>query len=134
MIACPVTTAFACWQTEIPKALIPTNSLNVRVTNNGKAQESAKFELHKAITFDLEAARQTTAFERKSVKSAITDSKGLLSFGEIKQGRYWMVPDGATVFGSVRVEVLSPGAGAAKRIWLNYSTDGCLEVSVENAI
>jgi hypothetical protein len=36
----------------------------MRVTNNNKPQTGLKFELHKAITFDLEEARKTGAFEK----------------------------------------------------------------------
>jgi len=89
-------------------------------------------ELHKAITFDIEDARRIGAYERKSLKSATTDSQGLLSFGEVRPGRYWIVPEGGTLGSSIAVEVVSPGAVAAKRVWLNYYADGCLDVVVES--
>jgi hypothetical protein len=133
MVACAVTTGFACWQTETPKTVLPTKSLNLRVTHNDKAEKDMKFELHKAITFDIEEARQLGAYDRKSLKSATTDSQGLLSFGEVKPARYWIVPKGGTLGSSIAVEVISPRAVAAKRVWLNYFADGCLDVVVEAA-
>ena len=82
-----VTAAFACWQTGgLPVVLLAAQSLHMRVTNNEKAQRGLRFELHKAITFDVEEARRTGAFEKQILKSATTDALGLLSFGEVKPG------------------------------------------------
>ncbi len=66
-----VTAAFACWQMGGPPVvLLAVQSLNMRVTDNDKAQKGLRFELHKAITFDVEEARKTGAFEKQILKSA----------------------------------------------------------------
>ncbi len=132
-IVCSVTTAFACWQTDRPPALVTSNSLNLRVTDNDKAKKGAKFELHRATTFDREEARRTGAFEKAILKSVTTDSQGQLSFGEVKPGRYWIVPEGGSLSYSIAVEVTAANNRDAKRIWLRYYDDGCLDITVENA-
>jgi hypothetical protein len=105
----------------------------MRVTDNDKAQSGLKFELHKAITFDVEEARKTGAFEKKILKSALSDSLGLLSFGEVKPGKYWIFsgrrPD------SVAVEVVAASRFSVnKRIWYYHFADGCFAAVVENAV
>jgi hypothetical protein len=129
---CFATMAFACWQIERPPVVLGTQSLNLRVTDNGKAPKGWKFELHKAITFDRNEARRAGAYEKKSVGSATTDSLGMLSFGEVKPGRYWIVA-GESLSDSIAVEVTTPAPTAPKkRLWLNYYDDSCLDVAAEN--
>jgi hypothetical protein len=119
------TAAFACRETGGPPVvLLAAQSLNMRVTNNEKAQRGLRFELHKAITFDAEEARKTGAFEKQILKSATTDALGLLSFGEVKPGKYWIFS--GRLSDSVAVEVLAPTPfSVIKRIWWHHFGDGC---------
>jgi hypothetical protein len=126
-----VTPAFACWQTEPPAVSLSAKFLNLRVTNNDKPQKGLRFELHKAITFDLEEARKTGAFEKQILKSATTDSLGLLSFGEVMPGKYWVFS--GRLSDSVAVVVLTPAPlSGSKRIWLHHFADGCFAAVAEN--
>jgi len=130
---CLATAAFACWQTERPPAVLVARSLNLRVTDNGKARKGWKFDLHKADTLDRNEALRIGAYGKKSLASAMTDSLGMLSFGEVKPGSYWIVA-GHSLSDSVAVQVAAPGGAAAgKRLWLDYDAEGCFEVVVENA-
>jgi len=133
LLSCSVSTAFACWQTGGPPILsLASQSLNMRVTNNDKAERGMRFELHKAITFDVEEARKTGAFEKRILKSATTDSLGLLSFGEVKPGKYWVFS--GRLSDSVAVEVVAPTpVSANKRIWYYHFADGCFAAVAENA-
>jgi len=92
-----------------------------------------KFELHKAITFDRNEARTVGAYDKKSLGSAITDSLGMLSIGEVNPGRCWSVT-GESLSDSIAVEVTRPAADAPqKRLWLKYyHDDGGLDVAVES--
>jgi hypothetical protein len=127
-----VADSFACGQTERPASMLGARSVNLCITNDGKPQRGSKFELHKAITFDREEARTTGAYERQSLGSATADSLGMLSFGEVKPGRYWIVT-GESLSYSIAVEVTTPNANApSQRLWLDYFADGCLDVVVEN--
>jgi len=129
-----VTAAFACWQMGGPPVvLLAAKSLNMRVTNNDKAQRGLRFELHKAITFDVEEARKTGAFEKQTLKSATTDSLGLLSFGEVMPGKYWIFA--GRLSDSVAVEVVAPTLlSVNKRIWYYHFADGCFAAVAENAV
>jgi hypothetical protein len=92
-----------------------------------------KFELHRAITFDVEEAKKTGAFEKQILKSVITDSLGLLSFGEVKPGKYWIFS--GLLSDSVAVVVLAPTpASVKKRIWPYYFGDGCFAAVAENVV
>jgi len=129
-----VTAAFACWQVGGPPVvLLAAKSLNMRVTNNDKAQKGLRFELHRAITFDVENTRKTGAFEKRILKSASTDSLGLLSFGEVKPGKYWVFS--GWLADSVAVEVVDPTpVSVNKRIWYYHFADGCFAAVAENAV
>jgi hypothetical protein len=127
-----VTTAFGSWISERKPVILAAHSLNVRVTEDGQARRELQFEVHKAITFDREEMGRTGAFEKACLKSALTDSLGLLSFGEVKPGRYWVVPKGGSINDSVAVEVTAPSEVARpRRLWLSYNAEGDLGVSVE---
>jgi hypothetical protein len=103
------------------------------VTDNGKAKRGWKFELHKANTFDRNEALTIGAYDKKSLGSAMTDSLGMLSFGEVKPGTYWIVA-GHSLSDSVAVQIAAPRrAAAGKRLWLDYDAKGCFEVVVENS-
>jgi hypothetical protein len=129
---CFATVTFARWQIEQPSAVLGTHSWNLRVTDNDKAPRGMKFELHKAITFDRNEARTVGAYDKKSLGSQITDALGMLSFGEVKPGRYGSVT-GESLSDSIAVEVTRPAADAPKkRLWLKYYDDGCLDVAVES--
>jgi hypothetical protein len=105
----------------------------MRVTNNDKAERGMRFELHKAITFDVEEARKTGAFEKRILKSATSDSLGLLSFGEVIPGKYWIFS--GRLSDSVAVEVVTPTSLTVnKRIWLHYFADGCFAAVAENEV
>jgi hypothetical protein len=118
-----VATAFACWQTGGPPVVsLAAKSLNIRVTNNDKVEKGLRFELHKAITCDVEEARKTGAFEKQKLKSATTDSLGLLSFGVVMPGKYWIFS--GSLADSVMVEVVDPTPlSVNKRIWSSFSWD-----------
>jgi hypothetical protein len=127
-----VTAAFGLWALPPRPVILRTHSLNVRVTWDGKPQSGSRFELHKSITFDWEEARRTRAFEIESLKSASTDSRGLLSFGEVKPGRYWIVPRGGSVSDSVPVEVREPSAeGPLYRVLVSHNSEGDLFAGLE---
>ena len=128
------TTAFACWQTGGPPVVsLAVQSLNIRVTNNDRPQKGLRFELHKAITFNVEEARKTGAFEKQILKSATTDSLGLLSFGEVKPGKYWIFS--GRLSDSVAVEVVAPTRFSVnKRIWYYHFGDGCFAAVAENVV
>jgi hypothetical protein len=103
----------------------------MRVTNNEKPQRGLRFELHKAITFDVEEARKTGAFQKQILKSAITDLLGLLSFGEVMPGKYWIFS--GSLSDSVAVEVVaSTPRSVNKRIWYYHFADGCFAAIAEN--
>jgi hypothetical protein len=126
------TAAFACWQTGGPPVVsLAAQSLNMRVTNNDEAQNGLRFELHKAITFDVEEARKTRAFEKRTLKSATTNSLGLLSFGEVMPGKYWIFS--GRLSDSVGVEVVAPTPlSVNKPIWYYHFADGCFAAVAEN--
>jgi hypothetical protein len=128
-----VTTAFACWQTGGPPVVsLSAKSLNMRVTDNEKPVKGMRFELHKAITFDVEEEQKTGVFEKQILKTATTDSLGLLSFGEVMPGRYWIFS--GSLSDSVAVEVVSPTFRTVKkRIWYYHFADGCFSAVAENA-
>ena len=129
---CFVTAAFGLWATPPRPVIFRGRSLNVRVAWDGKPQSGSRFELHKSITFDWEGARITGAFEKESLKSAMTDSRGLLSFGEVKPGQYWIVPRGGSVSDSVPVEVREPSAkGALYRVLVEHNGEGDLLAGLE---
>ena len=129
VLVCAVTVAFACFQAELPTAVLSARSLNLRATNNDKAEEGRTFQLHKAITLDSHEARYKGYYEQKVLKSVITDSGGLASFGEVDPGIYWIVA-GADRFG---VKVVVRNGDNAKRLWVKNFADGCLDVALENA-
>ena len=133
VLSCSVTAAFACWQMGGPPVvLLATKSLNMRVTNNDKAQKGLRFELHKAITFHVEEAQKTGAFEKRILKSATTDSLGLLSFGEVMPGKYWIFS--GRLSDSVGVEIVAPTPHTVnRRLWYCHFADGCFAAVTENA-
>ena len=134
MGACSLTTAFACWHTEIPKAVRRANSLNLRATDDGKARRGMKLELRPGHSVRCARSALDGRIRKKEGPEVSNDRlHGPLSFGEVKGGRYWVVPEGGTLADSRAVEVSSPVAGTAKRVWLKHYGDECLDVSVENA-
>ena len=127
-----VVAAFGLWATPPRPVVLQGRSLNIRVTRDGKPQTGAIFGLHKAITFDWDEARKTRAFEKGSLKSAVTDSLGLLSFGEVKPGKYWIVPSGGSVGDSVPVEMREPsGKGPLYRVVVEHNGEGDLFAGLE---
>jgi hypothetical protein len=129
-----VTAAFGWWIGERKPVTLAAHSLNLRVTTDGQERRELQFELHKVITFDQQEMRTKGAFEKACLKSAVTDSLGLLSFGEVKLGRYWIVPRGSSsIDDSVAVEVTGRYEGdRPRRLWLAYNAEGDLAVVVEN--
>ena len=125
---------FGCWQTEQPPVLISAKSLNARITNNDEPLRTIKLELHRAITFNRQEAQSKGAYDTRILKSATSDSNGMLSFGEVAPGKYWLVPSGSRSLGeSAPVEVIvadfrKPG----RRLWVKYHADGCRDVAVED--
>lgn len=126
--------AFGCWPTDHPPVVLKTNSLNVRVTDNEAPRGQMTFELHQAITFARSEARRQGAYEKKIMKSVVTDSAGMLSFGEVKPGRYWVVlRGGGSLSDSVAVEIVAPNADIShQRLWVKYYGDGCRDDVAEN--
>jgi hypothetical protein len=121
--------AFACWQTDWPRVVLATQSVNLRLTANDKAQEARVFRLHKAITLNPKQKPPEQFYEKKVLKSAATDSRGLASFGEVVPGTYWIV-GGAN---EIALTVVPPTSGGARRVWVNEFADGCIEAEVERA-
>jgi hypothetical protein len=68
-------------------------------------------------------------YEKKVLKSAVTDSHGLASFGEVMPGMYWIV-GGA---GDVALSVAAPTKNEPKRVWVDEFADGCINTVVEKA-
>ena len=129
---CFVPAVFGLWALPAGPVILRARSLNVRVTWDGKPQSGLRFELHRSITFDWEEARRTRAFEIESLKSALTDSSGLLSFGEVKPGRYWIVPRGGSIGDSVPVEVREPSVkGPLYRVLVEHNSEGDLFADLE---
>ena len=133
---CLITSAFACWQTGWPRVTLATQSVNLRVTYNpkpqggdDKAQSGRTFQLHKAITLSPTHTRTEEYYEKKVLKSAITDSQGLASFGEVVPGIYW-ITGGAEPIG---LTVVPPTRSYAKRIWVSEFGDGCINAVAERA-
>jgi len=133
---CLVTSAFACWQAGWPRVTLATRSVNLRVTYNDKAQSGndkvqsgRTFQLHKAITLYPTQTPPEPYYEKKVLKSAITDSQGLASFGEVAPGIYW-ITGGA---GPVALTVILPTKGDTKRIWVSEFADGCISAVAEMA-
>ena len=128
------TAAFGCWQTEQVPVLLHATSLNALVIDHDKPKKGAKFELRQAITFDREEAKLTGAYNQNSLRAATTDSLGVFSFGEVRQGRYWIVPAGArSLHDPIAVEVKSPDnkKGARERLKINYFADGCRDLTID---
>jgi hypothetical protein len=121
--------AFACWQTDWPRVVLATQSVNLRLTYNDKAQEGRVFRLHKAITLNPKQKPPEQFHEKKVLKSAITDSRGLASFGEVVPGTYWVV-GGAN---EIALTVVPPTSSGAKRVWVNEFADGCINAELEKA-
>lgn len=82
VLNCFAVSAFACWQTDWPRVVLATQSVNLRLTVNAKAQEARVFRLHKAITLNPKQKPPEQFYEKRALKSATTDSRGLASFGE----------------------------------------------------
>jgi hypothetical protein len=106
-----------------------TQSVNLRLTVNDKAQGGRVFQLHKAITLDPKQKPPEQFYEKKILKSVITDSRGLASFGEVIPGTYWIV-GGAN---EIALTVVPPTSSSAKRIWVNEFADGCINAELEKA-
>jgi len=100
----------------------------MRVTYNDKVQRGRTFQLRKAITLSPEPASRQARYEKKVLKSAITDSLGLASFGEVEPGIYW-ITGGAN---DIAVTIVPP-TGSAERVWVNEFADGCINAEVERA-
>jgi hypothetical protein len=126
-LACLGGSAFGCFQIDYPRAELPTQSLNLRVTYNDKVRGGRTFQLHKAIT--PHPARGQARYAKKVLKSATTDSQGLASFGEVAPGIYW-IKGGAN---DIAVTIIPPTNTPAKRIWVNEYADGCINAAVESA-
>ena len=106
-----------------------TQSVNLRLTVNDKAQDARVFELHEAITLNPKQKPPEQFYEKKVLKSATTDSPGLASFGEVAPGTYWIV-GGAN---EIALTVVPPARSGAKRVWVNESADGCIGAELEKA-
>ncbi len=127
VLICLAVSAFACWQTDWPRVVLATQSVNLRVTYDDKARTGMTFCLHKAITLNPKPPEQF--YEKKVLKSAITDSRGLASFGEVVPGTYWIV-GGAN---EIALTVVPPTSSGAKRVWVNEFADGCINAELEKA-
>jgi len=121
--------AFACWQTDWPRVVLSSQSVNLRVTYNNKALEGRVLSLHKAITLNPKQEPREQFYEKKVLKSALTDSRGLASFGEVVPGTYWIV-GGAN---EIALTVVPPTSSGAKRIWVNEFADGCINAELDKA-
>jgi len=124
---CSVTTAFACWQTDWPRVELATQSVNLRVTYNDKGRSGRTFQLHKATTLHPTQTPPEQYYEKKVLKSAVTDSQGLASFGEVLPGFYWITGANAIALTVV------PTRRYAKRIWVNEFADGWINAIAEKA-
>jgi len=121
--------AFACYQVAPEPIFIDADSLNGRAVREGKPIEGVRFKLHRAITFTRGAGKM---WESPAIKTTITTSEGLFTFGEVAPGRYWVVSSYA--HSTFPVEIRSPGADRKyKRLFYNNFADGCETLSVENA-
>ena len=129
VLNCLGVSAFACWQTERPRVVLATQSVNLRLTYNDKAQEGRVFGLHRARTPMPEEKPSEQVYEKEVLKSSVTDSNGLASFGRVVPGRYWIV-GGADEIG---ITVVPPTSSEAKRVWVNEFADGCINAELEKA-
>jgi len=125
-LTCLGGSAFGCWQTDCPRLKLPTQSVNLRVTYNDKVQGGRAFQLYKAVT--LYPAPGQGRYEKKVLKSAITDSNGLASFGDVAAGIYW-ITGGAN---DIAITAVFPTNGKSKRVWVNEFADGCINAEVES--
>jgi hypothetical protein len=128
-ISCSVTTAFACWQTDWPRVELATQSVNLRVTYNDKAQSGRTFQLHEATTRHPTQTPPEQYYEKKVLKSAVTDSQGLASFGKVLPRFYW-ITGGAN---AIALTVVPPTRRYAKRMWVKEFDDGCINAVAEKA-
>jgi len=87
------------------------------------------FWLHKAVTLNPKQKPPEQFYEKKALKSASTDSRGLASFGEVVPGTYWIV-GGAN---EIAFTVVPPTSVGAKRVWVNEFGDGCINAELEKA-
>ena len=119
MISSP---GFACWQNEQPTVLISTNLLSARITNNDRPLRRMKIQLHTATTFSREEARSMGAYEKRILRSATSDAKGVLSFGQVSPGKYWLVPVGSrSLSESIAVEVIAAESRETEqRLWVKF--------------
>jgi hypothetical protein len=110
--------------------------VNLRVTyspkgqsGDDKAQSKRPFQLHKAITLYPKQTPPEQYYDQKVLKSAITDSQGLASFGEVVPGIYW-ITGGAE---PIALTVIPPTTTYAKRVWVSEFADSCINAVAENA-
>ena len=130
VLNCLGVSALACWQTERPRVVLATQSVNLRLTYNDKAQEGRVFGLHRARTLIPKEKPLEQVYEKEVLKSSVTDSNGLASFGPVVPGTYWIV-GGANEIG---ITLVPPTSSDEMRVWVNEFADGCISAELEKRV